>query len=153
MTGVRLAGLDDAAALAALHARAFPRGWAAKEITDLMRRGAFGFLADDTALKGFVLAWAPGPEAEILTLVTAPEHRREGWGVQLLAAALAAAQAQGAGAMLLEVADDNDAARALYAATGFVEVGRRLRYYQRESGAADALVLRRELGERSPHAS
>lgn len=145
MRGVRAADLADAPALAALHARAFPRGWSQTEIGDLMARGAFGFMAGGPPLKGFVLAWAPGPEAEILTLVTAPEHRREGWGSRLLTAAMAAAAAQGAHAMLLEVADDNAAARALYSASGFVEVGRRLRYYQRESGAADALVLRREL--------
>ena len=49
--------------------------------------------------------------------------------------------------MFLEVAEDNRAARALYAAAGFASVGRRPAYYARP-GAADAvaaLILRRDL--------
>jgi len=51
--------------------------------------------------------------------------------------------AQGAGArrLLLEVASGDAAARALYAGAGFVEVGRRTRYYPRGAVAEDALVL------------
>jgi ribosomal-protein-alanine N-acetyltransferase len=44
--------------------------------------------------------------------------------------------------MFLEVSERNAAARALYAAAGFAEVGRRRRYY---ADGADALVLRRDL--------
>lgn len=44
--------------------------------------------------------------------------------------------------MFLEVAADNDAARALYAKLGFVEAGRRHGYY---GDGADALVLRHSL--------
>ena len=49
----------------------------------------------------------------------------------------------GASALLLEVRDDNAAARALYARTGFEHVSRRRGYYQPEG--VDALVLRRLL--------
>jgi ribosomal-protein-alanine N-acetyltransferase len=42
----------------------------------------------------------------------------------------------------LEVSANNEAARALYARAGFVEVGRRPRYY---ASGADALVLRLDL--------
>ncbi len=53
-------------------------------------------------------------------------------------------------AMILEVAEDNDAAHALYGATGFDRVGRRPRYDRQPGGAAVvALVPRRDL---SPHA-
>ncbi len=52
--------------------------------------------------------------------------------------------------MSLEVAEDNHAAQALYAATGFDRVGRRPGYDRQPGGAAvAALVLRRDL---SPHA-
>jgi ribosomal-protein-alanine N-acetyltransferase len=44
--------------------------------------------------------------------------------------------------MVLEVAEGNAAARALYAAGAFRPVGRRSRYYP---DGGDALVLRREL--------
>jgi [ribosomal protein S18]-alanine N-acetyltransferase len=68
--------------------------------------------------------------------------RRRGLGALLMAGALAQAVAGGAAAMLLEVAADNDAARALYARLGFEEVGRRRRYY---ADGRDALVLKRLL--------
>ena len=41
--------------------------------------------------------------------------------------------------MLLEVAADNDAAQALYASAGFVEIARRPGYYP---GGRDAVVMR-----------
>ncbi|HEY0838393.1 MAG TPA: alanine acetyltransferase, partial [Azospirillum sp.] len=40
-------------------------------------------------------------------------------------------------------AEDNAAARALYAAAGFATVGRRPGYYKRPDGRVAALVLRR----------
>src|SRR5579875_563301 len=48
----------------------------------------------------------------------------------------------GAPALVLEVAVDNKAAAALYAAHGFVAIGRRADYYRRGRRLVDALVLR-----------
>jgi ribosomal-protein-alanine N-acetyltransferase len=131
-----------APALAALHEAAFPRAeaWGADAIRLMLEMpGAFGLHLPG---EGFVLARVAAGEAEILTLAVAPAARRQGHGAGLLAAALAGAVARGAGAMFLEVSDRNAAARALYAAAGFAEVGRRRRYY---ADGADALVLRRDL--------
>ena len=47
--------------------------------------------------------------------------------------------------VFLEVAEDNAAARALYAKLGFQEIGRRRAYYKRPGGAVDALTLGLEL--------
>ena len=49
------------------------------------------------------------------------------------------AAATDARAMFLEVAEDNADARKLYTSLGFVEVGRRKRYY---ANGDDALVMR-----------
>jgi ribosomal protein S18 acetylase RimI-like enzyme len=43
--------------------------------------------------------------------------------------------------MHLEVAEDNAAARALYAKLGFTQAGRRAGYYVTTGGAKDAIVL------------
>ncbi|WP_243634655.1 GNAT family N-acetyltransferase [Roseicella frigidaeris] len=136
------AGAADAAALAALHAEAFPPAetWGPDAIALMLGMpGAFGLWVPGA---GFVLARAAGGEAEILTLAVRPPARRRGLGGALLAGALAGAVARGAAAMFLEVAAGNAAARALYAGQGFVEVGRRRRYYP---DGSDALVLRRVL--------
>lgn len=132
--------------LAALHAAAFtdaPRPWSAAEFA--------GLLADPTVFlaaepEGFALGRRAGPEAELLTLAVAPHARRRGLGARLVARLLRLATEAGAEEMLLEVAETNGAARALYARCGFVAVGRRPRYYARAGGTPlDALVLRRAL--------
>jgi ribosomal-protein-alanine N-acetyltransferase len=133
---------EDAAALAALHATAFPaaEAWGADAIRLMLEMpGAFGLHRPGA---GFVLARVAADEAEILTLAVAPGARRAGHGGALLAGAMAAAAARGAAAMFLEVSEQNAPARALYAAAGFTEAGRRRRYY---ADGADALVLRRGL--------
>ena len=141
-------------AMAALHAAAFDPPWTAADIAELLGSvGGFGLLvrADSQAPAGFVLARAIAGEAEILTLAVDPAARRGGLGLALLAAAAALAQENGAGAIFLEVADDNVAAIALYAKAGFAEVGRRRGYYLRPDGAtADARVLRLDLNSRRP---
>jgi ribosomal-protein-alanine N-acetyltransferase len=127
---------------AALHAAAFPpeERWGAEALALMLAMpGAF---AQHIPGIGFVLARVAADEAEILTLAVVPQARRQGHGGVLLAAALAGAAARGATAMLLEVSADNAAAQALYATAGFVEVGRRRRYY---ADGSDALVLRRAL--------
>lgn len=81
----------------------------------------------------------------MVTLATAPSHRRRGVGRALIRGAATAVGALGAQVLFLEVASDNAPALALYQSEGFATVGRRPAYYARPSGAVDALVLRRAL--------
>ncbi|HYF23251.1 MAG TPA: ribosomal protein S18-alanine N-acetyltransferase [Caulobacteraceae bacterium] len=145
---LRPAAPEDAPALAAVHAEGFDQPWSAGDIAALLEGpGGFGLLVEqDGAAVGFVLARAIAGEAEILTVAVAPERRGRGIGAALMEAAVRTATAQGATAMFLEVAVDNTAALALYERAGFRRAGFRPGYYRREGGAADALVLRRDLG-------
>ncbi|MEQ1707474.1 MAG: ribosomal protein S18-alanine N-acetyltransferase [Terricaulis sp.] len=138
------AGGDTAALLADLHARAFDRSWSAAEIEAMLKNPVtFALRADGL---GFVMAWVLVGEGEILTLAVVPEARRQGVGEALGAAACATAHSRGAETMRLEVAEDNAAARALYAKLGFEEAGRRRDYYANERGASvDAVIMRRDL--------
>lgn len=137
---------DAAALLAHLHASAFPTPWSDSEIAKLMANPTvFVLVSRNPAPQGFVMAWAAGGDSEILTLAVTPEARRKGVGASLVSAAGVAALMRGASTMHLEVSVDNEAARALYAKLGYVEAGRRGGYYAAESGAVDALVLRRDL--------
>lgn len=134
--------------LARLHGLCFPDdpwdGTACDAI--LAMPGCFGLIAwEDEAPVGFALALDLGGEGELLSLGVVPERRRRGVGAALLAAVLAEARRRGGRALLLEVADDNAAAAALYAAHGFVAIGRRRRYYRRGRALIDARVLRLSL--------
>lgn len=128
--------------MAAIHAAVMPDGeaWDAPAFAaQLALPHTFGLIDPEG---GMVLARVAADEAEILALAVAPQARRRGRGTALLAAAEARAAADGARVMYLEVADHNDAARALYRRAGYVRAGLR-RFYYRDG--ADALVLRKPL--------
>ncbi len=144
---IRPAEVAHAAAMAQIHAAAFPRSqaWGADAIAiQLALPGYFGLIAD---AGGIVLARTAAGEAEILTFAVAPAARRQGLGRALLDAARAEAARRGATAMFLEVSRDNRAGRALYSAAGFSEVGWRPRYY---ADGTDALILRAPLSPKPP---
>ena len=126
-------------ALAAIHAEAFETPWDAASLSALLASpGVFVVAGAD----GFILIRVVADEAEILTLAVRTPARRGGLGARLVEAAVVRAAALGAERMFLEVAEDNAAARALYARAGFHEAGRRRGYYARGDGSReDALVL------------
>jgi len=135
-------GTAHAASLAAIHAEAFPprEAWGEDAIAlQLAMPGVFGLLHP---LGGMILARVTEDEAEVLTLAVAPHLRRQGVATALLNGAMAAARGKAARTMVLEVAIDNAAARALYQRAGFAEAGRRPRYY---ADGGDALILRARL--------
>ena len=131
-----------AALLAEIHAAAFPAPdvWSRNVISlQLDLPTTFGLI--DPA-GGFILGRVTVDEAEILTIAVIPTQRRRGLGTRLLCAAMDHAAHMGATTMFLEVAVTNHAARRLYDAHGFIDVGLRRHYY---SDGSDALVLRAPL--------
>lgn len=127
--------------LAALHARCFtvPRPWGADEFAELLPSSHCFLL---TRGEGFLLGRVIAGEAELLTLAVAPEQRRAGLGRALTADFAATSRRMQASEAFLEVAADNDAAKALYLTQGWHIAGRRARYY---GPRTDALILRLEL--------
>ena len=104
--------------------------------------GTQAFVCRDDGVAGLILLRTVADEAEILTIAVEAESRRRGAGRRLLDVATQAARAAGAAKLHLEVAATNDAARALYSGAGFIETGRRARYY---ADGADALLLSKTL--------
>ncbi|MDP3404753.1 MAG: GNAT family N-acetyltransferase [Brevundimonas sp.] len=134
--------------LAELHAEAFDAPWTAEAFSGLLTQPGMVLEAEPG---GFILARVAGDEAEILTLAVRPEVRRGGIASRLVVAAAARSTSMGAQRFLLEVAEDNGAARALYDRLGFEAAGRRRRYYARPEGpAVDALLLVLNLADRLP---
>lgn len=139
--------------MAATHAAAFARArpWSAAEFAALLVRPG-SFAVGDA--RCFALGRVVADEAELLTIATDPDHQRQGRARAVMRDWLAQAAARGAAVAFLEVAEDNAPARALYAAYGFAEVGRRKGYYRHADGArVDAVLLRRALDPRAPAAS
>ena len=93
-----------------------------------------------------VVGWAGliaySDEAHVSTIGVARERQGEGIGAQLLDALLAEADRRSP-VVLLEVRADNERAIGLYQRRGFVDIGRRRRYYQ--PSGTDAVVMKREV--------
>jgi ribosomal-protein-alanine N-acetyltransferase len=123
-----------------MHARCFPdEPWDAKAMRDILAiPGSFGFLDE----RGFVLAYVAAESCDLTTIGVLPEHRRRGAGAAMLAKLEAEARRRGAEAILLEVAENNVAARNLYEKSGFSVEGIRKNYYR---GAVSALLMRRAI--------
>lgn len=153
------------AALAALHRAAFGEaGWQMEFFTSLLSQpGTQAWVASPhpTPLPragegskrgaenvGFILYRVLFDEAEILTLAVNPAWQRQGAARALVHHMLQQCRSQGVTVAHLEVAEDNQAAIALYSRAGFKISARRKAYYARPGGNVDALVMRRVLDER-----
>jgi ribosomal-protein-alanine N-acetyltransferase len=90
-------------------------------------------------LAGMLVLWFIVDEIHVATIATHPEYRRQGIAQQLLARALASAAQEGARRSYLEVRAGNVSAQALYRKFGFVEDGRRPRYYK--DNGEDAILM------------
>lgn len=138
----KITPLTDTALLAALHESAFDAPWSEAEFAALLgnaRARAFGTADGFILMQPLTGAGDAAGEAEILTLAVRPAARRAGLAARLIAHAQAA---MAAARIFLEVAADNEAARALYQKHGFVETGRRKAYYKRgEARRVDAVLM------------
>ncbi|HEY6074556.1 MAG TPA: ribosomal protein S18-alanine N-acetyltransferase [Anaerolineales bacterium] len=93
----------------------------------------------DGRVVAMLVLWMIVDEAHIATLATLEDFRRQGIGEKMLVTALDVASQEGAVRAFLEVRAGNQAAQAMYRNLGFVEDGRRNRYY-RDNGE-DAILM------------
>lgn len=137
ITQMRWWDLDD---VLAVEVPSFgPDAWSRETfLSELAERGSrrYRLLRDpgSSALRGYVGVAAAGADADVQTLAVAPGQRGRGLGRTLVELAKEQARDAGARRVRLEVREDNDAALALYTATGFRPRGRRPGYYAGAAG-------------------
>lgn len=135
----------DAAAMAALHAVSFRRGWSDGEFRSMLGNNAVvahRALLGKTLI-GFIISRMAHDEAEILSVAVAASARGRGLAGRLLHLHLRRLAGLGVRTVFLEVGEDNASAIRLYTRAGFEQVSRRPGYYQDEPGQTTAaLVLR-----------
>lgn len=83
-------------------------------------------------LLGYACLWCIEDELTLNNIAVDPAYRGRGLAHAFLRAILAVGRRRGCRTAALDVRPSNVAARRLYAAHGFVEVGRRRNYYQLE---------------------
>ncbi len=136
---------DDAALLSELHGRCFEHGWPQDECFRLFESSnIYACLArEQEKAIGFILLSIAADQADMLSIATLPEYRRQGVALQLLTHAMTVLAEQGVTSIHLEVASDNVAAIALYTTCGFEKTGMRKEYYRLPDGTRqDALQMR-----------
>lgn len=134
--------------IAAIEWRLFDQPTTASALASLFANPAFiGFvlntdLPPQTRVAGYIFALNDGHGADLVSIGTAPQFQRSGYGLSLLRHLTAALHDRGTETLMLEVAFDNMAAQSLYVRAGFSEVAIRPRYYRRAHVAVDAVVMR-----------
>ena len=134
----------DIPQLAALEAELFPDdAWAAQTWwAELAARPRRSYVVEEQ--EGRVVGYGGvdlgGEVADVMTMAVAPAARGQGLGRRLLDELVVRAEADHAAYLMLEVREDNVAARKLYEDKGFELLTVRRRYYQ--PGDVDAHVMR-----------
>lgn len=138
---IRRSIADDVPEIAAAEALIFSDPWSEKDIFGVICSG--GAMCYSAVADGRVIAYIIGrviaPEGEIYRIATLPEKRRRGIAYRLLDYAVKTERGRDLETLFLEVRSQNLAARALYRAYGFKEVGRRKNYYKDPTD--DAIVM------------
>ncbi|MBL8836249.1 MAG: GNAT family N-acetyltransferase [Alphaproteobacteria bacterium] len=159
MIQIAPAGLAMVPVIGALHIECFDDPWSEKSIAEVLASpGVFAYLAVTPGERdgsrptggsmpcGFAIARVSGDEAELLSIGVGQDWRRRGIAHRLIDAVLAAIEIRRVRRLYLEVAEDNESARRLYATYEFVQVGRRDGYYRRRDGSVAALTMCRPVG-------
>jgi ribosomal-protein-alanine N-acetyltransferase len=130
----------------------FGEAWSIMQLAGgLSLDGSFARRAVDSAdpsgqaLLGFSLSRAVLDEAELLLVAVLPRARGRDIGRGLIDQALLDSRRRGCGRMFLEVRENNDAARKLYHACGFFDIGRRSNYYSGANGTRFAAITMQRL--------
>ena len=145
---IRPATADDLAAIMAIERASFPSdAWSEAMMAGELASPHGSYLVVEEAGRvigyGGVRAVRGAADADIQTIALDATARGTGRGRMLLAALLECARNAGARTVFLEVRDDNPVAQGLYRREGFIETGRRPRYYQPDD--VDAIIMQLDL--------
>jgi len=144
----RTATLADLDGIMALEHASFPTdAWSAAMMREELAspHGWYVVVEEAGRLIGYagLRAVRGARDADIQTITISEAARGRGRGRALLTALLEEAGRREVHDVFLEVRADNPVAQALYASEGFIEVGRRPRYYQPDD--VDAIVMQLDL--------
>jgi ribosomal-protein-alanine N-acetyltransferase len=92
---------------------------------------------------GYTCLWHLVDQLEVANFAVSPVHRSKGIGEKLMKKILFEARGKNCKSVVLSVRESNQAAISLYVKFGFVEVGRRKKYYRLPT--EDALTMLKTL--------
>lgn len=142
---IRQMQLQDVPAIAELEKLCFSDPWSENSIaSELVNPLSYWLVAEDNGkIAGYVGSQAVLDAADMMNLAVSPDYRQQGVGQALVNGLVAYLEQNNVIALLLEVRVSNMPAISLYEKLGFIQVGRRPKYYH--NPREDALILRKEL--------
>jgi len=142
LPGYRRMTAADLDAVVAIEEEIYPYPWTRGNFSDSLAADYDCWIVEcGGEPAGYCVLMVAAGEAHLLNLSVAGPWQRRGLGREILGFALQLARRRGAARILLEVRPSNQAARSLYAASGFSEISTRRGYYPAGDGREDAIVL------------
>ena len=141
MITVRAMKKTDVKSVYEIETISFRTPWSYRSLLGELKNSVahYTVLEKDGEIIGYCGMWVLFEEAHITNIAIHPTCRGNGYGKQLLHAAMRAAASFGAEMMTLEVRETNSVAQRMYDEMEFTQQGRRKRYYT-DTGE-DALLL------------
>lgn len=130
--------------IARLEEICFSEPWSEKSIASELENPLSLWLValDGETVAGYIGSQTVMDETDMMNVAVHPEYRRQGIGEALVMALIRQLQQTGSKNLSLEVRTSNVSARNLYEKLGFIQVGKRPRYYR--NPREDAYILRKE---------
>jgi len=145
MIKIRDMNADDVSAVMKIERVSFNEPWAEIHFYfDLYSKVSYNWVAEcKDELCAYVCFWKIEDEVHINNIAVKEANRRQGVAQKLLDKMTNFALKSSVKSMILEVNEHNEPAQSFYKKNGFLEVGRRPKYYEHDQ--ADALILTKEM--------
>ncbi|HEX9726857.1 MAG TPA: ribosomal protein S18-alanine N-acetyltransferase [Vicinamibacteria bacterium] len=128
--------LEDVSAVMDIEQVSFSNPWPKEAFVEEIRKNAFSHptiacprASRERIVCGYLIPWVVFDELHIQNVAVHPLHRGRGLGRHLVEEAVELGKRSGCRVALLEVRESNTIARALYVSMGFLEAGKRHKYY------------------------
>ena len=132
------------AQIAQLEKICFPDPWSENSIaSELDNKLAYWLVAlEGDTVAGYIGSQTVMGETDMMNVAVHPDYRRQGIAQALVTGLVEALKEKESHCLTLEVRASNAPAQKLYEKLGFLQIGRRPRYYH--NPREDALILRKE---------
>lgn len=123
----------------------FHMKWDVKTFSEELNKNySYYFVAEENnKIAGFAGVWCVYETADIAKIAVNPDMQKEGIGSEMLKILINKAKECGCEEMMLEVRENNTAAKRLYTKYGFNSIGIRKGYYNGENAVIMKLILDR----------
>ena len=133
--------------IAELEKACFSDPWSERSIASELENELSLWLVyeENGAVLGYIGSQSVPPESDMMNLAVLPEARKQGVAKALVSELMRLLHSRGMESLTLEVRVSNAPAIGLYTKFGFMQIGRRPRYYVNPT--EDALIMRKELSD------